>query len=113
MLLLVRNILRTRFLSLIALLLVAPLAAVMVSPSQAPSQTQQPAPSTPPAASLPATSPQGGAAGSGGSPVCAQPHPARVNILVLDPDLAGTAPHPPAPPGTPPRKNPLDFVTHS
>src|SRR5260370_15426483 len=92
MLLLVRNILRTRFLSLIALLLVAPLAAVMVSPSQAPSQTQQPAPSTPPAASLPATSPQGGAAGAGGSPVWPAPPPAGPNIVLLEPGHGGTEP---------------------
>ncbi len=70
----------------------APLATVMVSPSQAPSQTQQPAPGTPPAASPPATSPQGGVAGSGGSPFGVQAQQAGLNIVVLDPAHGGTDP---------------------
>ena len=70
----------------------APLATVMVSPSQAPSQTQQAAPGTPPAASPPATSPQGGVAGSGGSPFGAQAQQAGLNIVVLDPAHGGTDP---------------------
>lgn len=70
----------------------APLATVMVSPSQAPSQTQQPAPGTPPAASPPATSPQGGVAGSGGAPFGAQAQQSGLNIVVLDPAHGGTDP---------------------
>lgn len=70
----------------------APLAAVMVSPSQVPSQTQQPAPGTAPAASPTATSPQGGVAGSVASPFSAQAQQAGLNIVVLDPAHGGTDP---------------------
>ena len=83
-----RNLLRVKSLSLIWLLSVALLAAVMVSPSQTPSQTQQPVAGTPSTAA----SSQGGGAGSVASPFGAQAQPAGLSIVVLDPAHGGTDP---------------------
>src|SRR2546428_7869146 len=88
---------RVKSLSLIWLLSVALLAAVMVSPSQTPSQTQQPAAGTP---STP-TSSQGGGAGSVASPFGAQAQPAGLNIVGLDPAHGGTDPGAPGTGGIP------------
>src|SRR5260370_37763145 len=87
-----------KFLSLIVLLSATGLSAVFVSPSQIPSQAQQPASGTPPSPATPvATSPQGAAAGRGGSAFSAQGQPNGVEIFVLsaahwgtDPGAAGT-----------------------
>jgi N-acetylmuramoyl-L-alanine amidase len=91
MLLWVRNILRSNSLCMIGLLSVALLAAVMVSPSQVPSQTQQPAPSTPAPATPSVGSPQG-VTGSTASPFGAQVPQGGLNIVVLDPAHGGTDP---------------------
>jgi N-acetylmuramoyl-L-alanine amidase len=74
---------------MVGLLSVALLAAVMISPSQVPSQTQQSAPSTPAAPT--AASPQG-VAGSVASPFGAQVQQGGLNIVVLDPAHGGTDP---------------------
>jgi N-acetylmuramoyl-L-alanine amidase len=87
MLLQVRNILRIKSLFPMALV-----AAVLVSPSQTPSQAQQPATSTPTTASPTAPSPQGGVAGSAASPFGAQTQHAGLNVVVLDPAHGGTDP---------------------
>jgi N-acetylmuramoyl-L-alanine amidase len=92
MLLQVRNFHRTRFLSLIGLLSVALVGALMVSPSQAPSQTQQPAPGTPPPATPSASSSQGGVAGSAAYPFSTQAQQVGLSIVVLDPAHGGTDP---------------------
>ena len=92
MLLQVRNFHRTRSLSLIGLLSVALVGALMVSPSQAPSQTQQPAPGTPPPATSSASSSQGGVAGSAAYPFSTQAQQAGLSIVVLDPAHGGTDP---------------------
>ena len=92
MLLQVRNILRIKPLFLIGLLSVALVAAVLASPSQTPSQAQQPATGTPATPSPTASSPQGGVAGSAGSPFGSQTQHAGLNIVVLDPAHGGTDP---------------------
>jgi len=88
MLLQVRNILRIKSLFLIGLLSVALFAAVLVSPSLAPSQAQQPAAGVPTTASPTAPSAQGGVA----SPFGAQAQEASLNIVVVDPAHGGTDP---------------------
>ncbi len=92
MLLLVRNIIRIKSVSLIGLVSVALLAAVMVPPSPAPSQAlhQAPGTPTPPGPSVPF--PQGGVSGSAASPFGAQTQQGGLNIVVLDPAHGGTDP---------------------
>ncbi len=88
-----RNLLRSKPLSLIGLLSVAVVAPVVVSPSQTPSQAQQPATVTPqPPATGVVAYPQGGVAGSVPSPFGTQAQPNGLNIVVLDPAHGGTDP---------------------
>jgi N-acetylmuramoyl-L-alanine amidase len=89
----VRNLLRSKLLSLIALLPVAVAAAMVASSSQTASQAPQPATGVPqsPATQV-VTSRQGGAAGSAASPFGAQAQPNGLNIVVLDPAHGGTDP---------------------
>ena len=90
MLLLVRNILRIEFFSLIGLSSIALLGAELVSPSQTPSPAQQTAPSAQTPATPPAVSPPGGVAGSTASSPSPQTQRAPLNIVVLDPAHGGT-----------------------
>src|SRR5882762_1122319 len=76
---------------MVGLLSAALLAAVLVSPSQVPSQTQQPAPSAPVPTTPSAGLPQG-AAGAAASPFGAQVQQSGLNIVVLDPAHGGTDP---------------------
>ncbi len=80
MLIKVGNILRVRSLFPIVVLCLALLGAVIVSPSQAPSQASTPS----------APSPQGAVAGSVPSPLGPQTQQSGLNIVVLDPAHGGT-----------------------
>jgi N-acetylmuramoyl-L-alanine amidase len=88
MLLQVRNILRIKSIFLMALLSVALVAAVLVSPSQTSSHAQQPVPGTPTTVSPAAPSSPGRVP----SPFGAQTQQAGLNVVVLDPAHGGTDP---------------------
>jgi N-acetylmuramoyl-L-alanine amidase len=92
MLLKVRNIFRIRLLLPMGLLCVPLLGAMIVSPTQVPSQPQQAAPSVPTPAATPAVAPQSGTVGTTASPVAAQVQRAGLNVVVLDPAHGGTDP---------------------
>jgi len=68
------------------------LGAMIVSPTQVPSQPQQAAPSVPTPAATPAISPQSGTAETTASSVTAQIQRAGLNVVVLDPAHGGTDP---------------------
>ena len=89
MLLLVRNILRIEFFSLIGLSSISIFGAELVSPSQTPSPAQLTTPSAQTPATPPAVSPPGGGAASAASSASPQIQRAPLNIVVLDPAHGG------------------------